>query len=153
MENTLASIAAWLSMSFALPSTDEHPRVHFVAPQEMQALWQRRATQEPGHSLTAGSRRAARGGPRIEAFYDDATRTIYLAEGWTGKSAAESSVLVHEMVHHLQNVSGLRYACRGEREEPAYAAQAQWLALFGRSLESEFKLDRVTLFVRTRCLG
>jgi hypothetical protein len=57
------------------------------------------------------------------------------------------------MVHHLQNASGLKYACRGEREGPSYTAQAQWLALFGRSLESEFKLDRVTFFLRTRCIG
>lgn len=73
--------------------------------------------------------------------------------GWTGKSPADVSVLVHEMVHHVQNVAGLKYACPEEREKPAYDAQNQWLALFGRKVTEEFELDPMTLLVRTNCLG
>ena len=90
---------------------------------------------------------------RVEAFYDDKTRTIFLPKGWTGRSPAELSVLVHEMVHHVQNVAGLTYACPEEREKIAYAAQRQWLALFGRDLMREFKIDPMTLLVRTNCMG
>jgi hypothetical protein len=86
------------------------------------------------------------------ALYDDATRTIYLPAGWTGETPAELSVLVHEMVHHLQNVAGLRYECAAARERPAHVAQDRWLALFGRSLVDEFALDSMTLLVRTACM-
>jgi Domain of unknown function (DUF6647) len=79
-------------------------------------------------------------------------RTIYLRKEWTGRTPTELSVLVHEMVHHLQNVGGLKYVCPAEREKPAYDAQDRWLSLFGRNLIDEFKLDRMTVLVRTHCL-
>jgi hypothetical protein len=87
------------------------------------------------------------------AVYDDATRTIYLAEGWNRTDPAELSVLVHELVHHLQAGAQLRYECPQEREKLAYAAQERWLGLFNLTLASEFEMDPFTLLVRTRCLG
>jgi hypothetical protein len=61
-------------------------------------------------------------------------------------------VLVHEMVHHVQNVGGLKYACPQEREKLAYTAQERWLGLFGRNLEADFEIDAFSLLVKTRCL-
>ena len=58
---------------------------------------------------------------------------------------AELSVLVHEMVHHLQAASDMRFACPAEREVLAYRAQGAWLGLFGESLESAFGIDAATL--------
>jgi hypothetical protein len=52
-------------------------------------------------------------GRDIVAVYDDSKRTIYLPEGWTGVSPAEQSLLVHEIVHHLQNLGNLKYECAG----------------------------------------
>jgi predicted metalloprotease len=85
------------------------------------------------------------------AIYHDATRTIYLPEGWTGGTPAEVSVLVHEVVHHFQNVLGLKYECPQEREKLAYIAQDRWLGLFGHSLESDFHIDPFSLLVKTKC--
>src|SRR5262245_34561878 len=79
--------------------------------------------------------------PSIEFASPGATRTIYLPEGWTGDTPAELSVLVHEVVHHFQNVLRLKYECPQEREKLAYIAQDRWLALFGHSLESDFHMD------------
>jgi hypothetical protein len=39
------------------------------------------------------------------AIYVDPERTIYLSNEWTGSGIAYLSVLVHEMVHHLQNLA------------------------------------------------
>ena len=86
------------------------------------------------------------------AVYSDAARTIYLPEGWSGRTAAELSVLVHEMVHHLQNLAGLKYNCSQEREALAYRAQERWLGLFGRSLAQDFAIDSFSLLVKTRCM-
>ena len=85
------------------------------------------------------------------AVYDDQGRTIYLSEHWTGRTPAELSVLVHEMVHHLQSASGEVFACPAEREVMAYRAQDAWLGLFGDSLESAFGIDEATLLVSTVC--
>ncbi len=55
------------------------------------------------------------------------------------------------MVHHLQNKSGVKYACAAEREKLAYEAQEKWLGLFGVSLQSEFEIDEFTLKMSTTC--
>ena len=86
------------------------------------------------------------------AVYDDSSSTIYLALGWTGDTPAGLSVIVHEMVHHLQHEAGLKLACPEERERDAFAAQERWLAEFGTNLETEFEIDPFTLLARTSCL-
>jgi hypothetical protein len=87
------------------------------------------------------------------AVYDDLTKTIYLPDTWKGETPADLSILVHEMVHHLQNTSRKKYECPGAREQMAYAAQDKWLKLFGRDLLSEFQIDAFTLRVSTACLN
>ncbi|MGB8433021.1 MAG: DUF6647 family protein [Burkholderiales bacterium] len=61
-------------------------------------------------------------------------------------------MLVHAMVHHLQNEAGLKYGCPGEREKLVYAAQDRWLGRTGQNLMDEFALDPMTMLVRTNCL-
>lgn len=155
MELLLTVIVTWLSISFGLPAVDEHPSVEFVSAPEMAEVrysgaesgGATRVVRETNVATTAGI------GHPFQAVYDDRTRTIYLPEGWTGATPAEVSVLVHELVHHLQNVGGLTYACPQAREKPAYQAQARWLELFGESLDEAFGLDAMTILVRTSCVN
>jgi hypothetical protein len=88
----------------------------------------------------------------LVAVYHDARRTIFLPEGWTGESPAELSVLVHEMVHHLQNVGAVKYECAAAREKPAYLAQNRWLQQFGQNLETTFEVDLFTVVVKSTCM-
>jgi hypothetical protein len=87
----------------------------------------------------------------IVGVYNDQTRTIFLSNNWAGSTPAELSVLVHEMVHHIQNEAGIKYECPAERERLAYEAQEKWLGLFGRSLQSEFGINGLALLVSTSC--
>jgi hypothetical protein len=61
------------------------------------------------------------------------------------------SILVHEMVHHIQHLAGLKYECPQEREKLAYLAQDRWRNLFGHSLAQDFDLDGFSLLVKTQC--
>lgn len=150
----LPAIAAWLVANFQLTATDYYPLVKFVPPANMYAL--RFGAQGPDQSQDAAvefSRLASRNtATETEALYNNASWTIYLREGWTGATPAETSVLVHEMVHHLQNVAALKYECPQAREALAYQAQAQWLAQYGRNIKREFGLNPMALLVRTKCL-
>lgn len=140
MNALLTTIVLWLSTNFALPASYDHPRVEFLPPTEIMAL---RYASLLGRSLQ---------GPReVVSVYDNATRTIYLPEGWKGDTPAQLSILVHEMVHHLQNVGKLKFECPQEREQLAYKAQERWLDLFGRDLLRDFELDPFTLLVITKC--
>ena len=125
MEALLTAIVLWLSINFPLPANLNHPGIKFVSAAEMIA-------QRTGVSASEIS-------SDILALYSNESKTIYLMDGWTGKTPAELSILVHEMVHHLQNVGQLKFACSEEREELAYKAQDVWLHLFGRDLEPTFR--------------
>lgn len=134
----LTLIVTWLSANFDLPANYDHPRLELVPAERIAAL-------RFGSSASRGSR-------DVVAVYHDRKRTIYLSNRWTGESPAELSLLVHEMVHHLQNIGKQSFLCAEERERPAYDAQQRWLGLFGKSLASEFEIDPLTLKVSTSCM-
>jgi hypothetical protein len=154
MQALLIVIVTWLSINFGLPAVPEHPHVEFVSAARMaEVRYSRLASGQPDRAAAEAGRSApAELGKDVHAIYDDRSRTIYLPEGWTGATPAEVSVLVHELVHHLQNVAGVKYDCPGAREKPAYRAQARWLELFGKNLADEFELDAMTILVRTNCM-
>jgi hypothetical protein len=127
MEALLTAIVLWLSINFPLPANLNHPGIKFVSPAEMIAA----RTDVSASEISSD----------IVALYSNESKTIYLMDGWTGKTPAELSILVHEMVHHLQNVGQLKFACPEEREELAYKAQDNWLHLLGRDLERDFQMD------------
>jgi hypothetical protein len=153
MDMLVAMIVLWLSSNFDLVATNQHPLVKFVPPTEILYLRYGARTAEKKREVLALSRNAAsvEKGRETVAVYDDAASTIMLPEEWSGSTPAELSVLVHEVVHHLQQVAGQKYECPAAREALAYAAQEKWLGLFGRSLLSDFDIDPFTLKVSTTC--
>lgn len=137
MTALLTAIVTWLAANFDLPANYDLPEVRLVPAVQISDLRYR--------DVVAMRRR------QVLAVYDDAARRIVLDDAWTGRSAQELSILVHEMVHHLQNVAGRHYPCPAAREKLAYEAQERWLGLFGLSLAAAFEVDPMTLKVSTAC--
>ena len=135
MEALLTAIVLWLSINFPLPANLNHPGIKFVSAAEMIA----QRTDVSASEVSSD----------IVSLYSNESRTIFLLNGWEGKTPAELSILVHEMVHHLQNVGQLKFACSEEREELAYKAQDDWLHLFGRDLERDFQMDAFSILVKS----
>ena len=133
----LDTITLWLEANFNLPTPVGTPALASAPDTELVAM-----RYGPGATMPPGT---------VVAVYDDVSGTIYVSESWTGRTPAELSVLVHEMVHHLQHVGDMRFACPNEREVLAYRAQEAWLDLFGESLQSAFGIDPATLLVGTVC--
>lgn len=149
----LNEMAQWLSANFDLPYASELPRVERVPAAELyriryKALLPLRSQAIGGeHSTPLPEYRR-----EVIAVYDDAARTIYVPLTWTGATVAEQSVIVHEMVHHLQNLGGVKYECASAREKPAYLAQDQWLKARGHDLEKEFDVDLFTVVALSACM-
>ena len=79
MTALLTLIVFWLSAEFGLPAIYEHPRVEFAPPAKIASLRYRGFASwrlEAAPSLS--------GQRVIVSVCDDATKTIYLPEGWTG---------------------------------------------------------------------
>jgi hypothetical protein len=146
MNALISTIVLWLSANFGLPATQEHPDLEFVRPEKIVEL------RYKGLPNLQQSIPPAVGSPREPvAVYLDAKRTIYLRDDWSGANPGEVSVLVHELVHHLQNVGKMTFECPQEREQLAYKAQEKWLSLFGTDLMREFEVDPFTLLIASKC--
>jgi hypothetical protein len=157
----IKAIKYWLTFNFNLRATYPDPYIELAEPEKIILLryhgflsdWPRdivltdQQVPVPFEDMMASHDRND-----AIAVYDNEMKTIYLPKNWTGSTPTELSILVHEMVHHLQGATKTRYECPQAREQLAYAAQEKWLGLFGRNLESEFEIDPLTLVVSTRCI-
>jgi hypothetical protein len=141
MEALLTAIVIWLSANYSLPASFDHPRVAFVSAEKITSARHENIGQMPLNQSESD----------IVSLYNDDQRTIYLRDEWTGKTPADLSILVHEMVHHLQNIGRLKFECPQAREEVAYQAQERWLGLFGRDLSRDFQMDPFTILVKSNC--
>ena len=149
MEMLLKVLVTWLSINSGLPATEDLPQVQFALAEEMAAL---RLSGAQAAESSAAVPQLVGHSHELRAIYDDRSRTIYLLDGWSGATPAEVSVLVHELVHHLQKEAALEYDCVEAREKPAYQAQQKWLELFDTDLSAEFQMDPMTILVRTNCI-
>lgn len=149
----IAAIAVWVSQTVGIPTSAKLPNIEVVPPERFTTVVYRRLVENLGdeETLILGDPSASNRFDNVVAFYENASQTIFLREGWTGTTAADVSVLVHEMVHHLQSMAGTKYACPAAAEKLAYAAQRKWLEQVGRDFFVEFGTDQMTLLVRTTC--
>src|SRR5262249_16566923 len=104
---TLFSLETWVSTQFDLPAIHEHPSIEFASPAKIVSLRFAGLLSDPREQVAPNDRASSAQRDTIAIYYD-VTRTIYLPEGWTGDTPAELSVLVHEVVHHFQNVLKLK---------------------------------------------
>ena len=154
MEALLIAIVTWLSANTDLPADYHLPQIRYASPLEI-TYFRYGAFNSTSKKKVDASQQTLAEEARISvvSVYDPENHAIILPTGWTATKPAEQSVLVHEMVHHLQKMAQLKFACPQEREAAAYKAQEKWLRLFGKSLESEFSLDGFTILVNSNCVN
>jgi len=138
----LEAIAIWVGAKLAQPVPASLPRLVFKPVSQIAAS---RLKQNASEIVQQQGR------PNIISIYDSREKSIYLPESWTGETAADLSVLVHELVHHFQVAHQTKFECDAQREAKAFELQERWLKLFGGSLEEEFQIDPFTLLMRTSC--
>ena len=150
----LRSMIAWLAAHYDLPASAELPQIEFASPLKLVSMRYKRLPPYASHQDSVLNPSAPAAHQReVVAIYDDKTQTIFLPEGWTGTTPVERSILVHEMVHHMQNLAKMKYECPAAREKLAYEAQSDWLKLRGLDLETEFDVDLFTIFVTSACMN
>lgn len=138
MEELIAVLSIWAATAAGLPEAPGPPRVRQFEQHHIAAMY-------AGHYDAPGS-------DDIIAIYVGMVDTIVLRDDWNMHEPADLSVLVHELVHHLQHHAGVEYHCPQQREGVAFAVQEEWLNMFGESLESAFGIDEFTLTISTNCL-
>lgn len=137
MQELMGVISVWLAVSFGLPEAPEPPKIRYMEPAQIAQIRYGKSGVGVGD---------------VVSVYDDLTGTIVLHPDWSSGNIEDVSVLVHELVHHMQNKARLTYACPEEREALAYEAQEKWLRLFGTDIERAFGIDPMSLMIKTKCL-
>lgn len=133
-----ATVADWTAAASRLPRTKRVPVILRLPREEMARLLYGEAAAFGGLAV-------------VEALYDRQRRRILLGADWDGASPRSLSVLVHEMVHHLEAETGLVAACPAAAEQRAYAVQDAFLHRFGSSLDIAFGIDPGTHWLLTHC--
>lgn len=116
-----------------LPNTAELPKLRQgVHGCTVMAEFQRRTINAAECKLIM---KAGHGGVRtIYAYYDPIRNVVVLPKDFSMKSAYDRSILVHELVHVLQERNNVRTA-HCQFEYPAYKAQQKYLKAQGHALK------------------
>jgi len=120
MDALLIAIVTWLSAN-----TDYRlPTIRYASAEEITYLrYGAFSTLAGENNGKAQSAFPAHQRNSAVAVYDQKKREILLPSEWSPATAAALSILVHEMVHHLQYSAEIKFGCPQEREAVAYKAQ------------------------------
>jgi hypothetical protein len=135
--SVLRELAKFLEKDTSFGKVESFPAIEFMGEQEMKVLRYGSRLLETDVSVVS--------------LYDRKSSTIYLPVGWQGHSPAELSMLVHEMVHYLQDRAGKTFACPQQQEDEALTIQELWLVAHGTNLEKEFGIDPFTRLTAALC--
>lgn len=86
-------------------------------------------------------------------LYDHEKKIVYLNSLLKKHDKpVHDSVLLHELVHHMQFHNGIKFRCLGELEEKAYNLQDKWLQKQGRkSVFEELEISPLFFYLIIQC--
>jgi hypothetical protein len=106
-----ASIIAWIAAKTGWTNSYAPPPIRFIPYEELV------------RNFTGGKPTAS----RVEALYSEEDHSIYLPDSWRADDLRDSSILLHEIVHHLQYLNHVKADCLSEYELQAVNLQVTWL--------------------------
>ncbi len=65
--------------------------------------------------------------PNYEGFYDYKKNIIYIRRGLDIKDSWTQGVLLHEVIHYLQDMNNAQFKCTAEMEKDAWPLQKKYL--------------------------
>ena len=128
MEALMMTMMVWISIHTGFEVTAA-PSIVYLSPVQVKR-YAFGCDQQPvpeGNEDACNNDVASVGTPK--ALYDHETKTILLIEEFKPGTILANSVLLHELVHHLQYHNGYdkKVECQGKLEEQAYQLQDRWL--------------------------
>lgn len=133
----LTNLTNWITENSDLSPTGKLPELKFINPGMMATC--RQAVMSKYQA--ADSRIVDDGTFGIVAFYDRKTATIFLSSDWDGSDLADKSILVHELVHHLDASTEDWQPSMDGGERLAYDLQDRFLQANGSDLFTALGID------------
>jgi Domain of unknown function (DUF6647) len=137
MDTLIITLIAWIAAHSNLAAAGT-PDIHYVQKHSMKGIYAVAAAQ--GSYL------------QLEAFYVPGKAAVYLQNTWRADDLRDKSVLLHELVHHLQAANHVKVSCMGALERQAYDLQFKWLGENGVKDPYNFVgLDLLTVIIAGTC--
>lgn len=131
MDALVAVLIAWIVAKTGLTPA-EAPRIVQVPTAQMV-------------EMTAGT-------AQPQAIYKPEQRTIYLRDNWTPDTLLNRAVLVHELVHYLQDTNNVKAPCERAHEAQSYSLELDWLREQGVEDPYAFlETNQLAIILRSTC--
>ena len=86
----------------------------------------------------------------LHAFYDTNTDTIILPDTWDRRRPWDLSVLLHEIIHYVQDQNDIKFDCLQEMEAQSWPLQQKYLL---EVHDIEWQYDKLWHFFVSNCPG
>ena len=113
MKEIITALMIWLGANTTLDTNHDIPNVLFLTQEQMEKLYYHEDQEKFPNQL--------------HGLYDKESDTIILPDTWDRRDPWDLAVLLHEMVHYLQDMNNLKFNCTAEMERDAWPIQKRYL--------------------------
>ena len=114
MKEILTALLLWIGTNSTYNIDIPLPTVIFMEQEQMEKIY-----YGPDKEVGAG---------RLYGFYNLEKDIIVLQAGWDRNDPWHLSILLHEMVHYVQDTNNIEYQCVAQMEQESWPLQKQYLA-------------------------
>jgi hypothetical protein len=150
MVEIITSLMLWIAAATGWPIPD-HPNITYIEDEHQFFMMSQECDTKPNQPICETYDGSA---TNILALYNHLTKTIYLNKEFWWASVRDQSILLHELVHHMQYSRDSEFysnQCKGDIEKEAYDLQEKWLEKRGRTLYDTIELGPLFRHILTRC--
>ena len=112
MKEILTALMIWLGANTPFDTNHDIPNVLFLSQTQMEQMFYKGNDKMPN---------------TLHGLYDQESDTIILPDTWDRRKAWDLGVLLHEMVHYLQDQNDMDFNCTAEMERESWPIQQRYL--------------------------
>jgi Zn-dependent peptidase ImmA (M78 family) len=113
MKSVIAAMLLWIGANTNYDVNLHHPEVQIVPQAQLEQIYSK------GKGIDKNS--------ELHAFYDTKKDTIYLPESFDLYNAWHKGVLLHELLHYVQDQNQVEFECSAQMEAEAWPLQKKYL--------------------------
>ena len=113
MKEILTALMIWIGANSTLDTNHDIPVVLFLTQEQMEQMYY----GEHEHEKDS-----------LHGLYDIEDDVIILPDTWDRRKPWDMGVLLHEMVHYLQDQNEIKFACMANMEREAWPLQQKYLS-------------------------
>jgi hypothetical protein len=133
MKEILTALMIWLGANTPFSTNFDVPKVVFLPQNQLEQMFYGDNKYEPD---------------QLHGMYNKEIDTIFLPDDWDRREAWDMGVLVHEMVHYLQDMNNMDFACSREMERMAWPIQQFYLK---HQWDYTWEYDKLWFLVISSC--